>query len=69
MFVNLGGKSRRTKLKKNIKIVDLRQLIVRLFILEENKSDRLFFTYKEDDTELDVHLDEDLVEMIDSIAE
>ena len=69
MFVELGGKSKRTKLKKNIKIVELQQLITRLYMLEENKSDRLHFTYFEEGTELDVILDEDLVEMMDFIAE
>ena len=69
MFVDLGGKTKRTKLKKNIKIADLRQLVTRLFILDENKSDRLLFTYIEEGTELDVILEEDLVEMMDFIAE
>ena len=69
MCVQLGGKIKRSKLKKNIKIADLRQLVTHLFILDENKSDRLLFTYIEEGTELEVILEEDLVEMMDSIAE
>ena len=68
MYIELGGKTRRTKLNKDIKLPELRQLVTRLFTLEENQSERIIFTYFEDDTELEVSLEEDLLEMMEVIA-
>ena len=68
VYIELGGKTRRTKLKKDIKLAELRKLVTCLFMLEESESERILLTYFEDDTESEVILEEDLVEMMEVIA-